>query len=108
MARHPSGGPPAGGCGAVKFLLDTDHISILQRQSGPEFAALAARIAQHQISDITFSVVSFHKQALGCHTYIARARTSADVVRGYAMFERVLDAFAAAQVLPMMPLPQPS
>jgi tRNA(fMet)-specific endonuclease VapC len=84
----------------VKFLLDTDHIRILQRQSGPEFAALAARITQQQLSDITFSVVSFHEQALGCHTYISRARLSADVVRGYAMFDRVLDAFAAAQVLP--------
>jgi tRNA(fMet)-specific endonuclease VapC len=84
----------------VKFLLDTDHISILQRQSDPEFAALSTRIAHHPLSDLAFSVVSFHEQALGCHTYILRARTSAEVVRGYGMFDRVLDAFAAAQVFP--------
>jgi len=29
----------------MKFLLDTDHISILQKQSGSEYAALMARIA---------------------------------------------------------------
>jgi tRNA(fMet)-specific endonuclease VapC len=84
----------------VKFLLDTDHISILQRQSGPEYTALSARIAREQPSDLAFCIISFHEQALGCHTYLNRARSSADVVRGYSMLDRVLDAFAAGQVLP--------
>src|ERR1700736_596965 len=84
----------------MKFLLDTDHISILQRQAGPEFAALSARIAQRSPADLAFSVVSFHEQALGCHTYISRARTSRDVVRGYGMFGRMLRDFASAPVLP--------
>jgi tRNA(fMet)-specific endonuclease VapC len=84
----------------VKFLLDTDHISILQGQSGPEFAALSARLAQQQPSDLALCIVSFHEQALGGHTFLARARTSADVVQGYRMLDRLLDTFAAAQVLP--------
>jgi tRNA(fMet)-specific endonuclease VapC len=87
----------------VKFLLDTDHISVLQRQAGLEFAALAARIAQQQPADLAFSVVSFHEQVLGCHTYVSRARTSAAVVRGYAMLTRVLNDFGGAQVLPFDP-----
>ncbi len=84
----------------MKFLLDTDHISFLQKQSGPEYAALSARVARHQQSDLALCVVSFHEQAVGCHTYVSRARSTADVVRGYRMLDRVLDAFAAAQVLP--------
>ena len=84
----------------MKFLLDTDHISILQWQTGQEFAALSARLAVHALADFAVCVVSFHEQVLGCHTYISRARTSADVVRGYQMLDRVLDAFATAQVLP--------
>ena len=84
----------------MKFLLDTDHISILQRQAGPEFVALSARIAQQQPADLAFSVVSFHEQVIGCHTYLSRARTSADVARGYDMLARVLKDFAGAQVLP--------
>jgi tRNA(fMet)-specific endonuclease VapC len=71
----------------VKFLLDTDHISILQRQAGPEFAALSGRTAQQQPADLAFSVVSFHEQVLGCHTYLSRARTSAAVARGFDMQE---------------------
>ncbi len=57
----------------MRFLLDTDHISILQRGSGSEFAAFMARAGQYAPSDLGFSVVSFHEQALGCHTYILRA-----------------------------------
>jgi tRNA(fMet)-specific endonuclease VapC len=84
----------------MKFLLDTDHISILQKQSGPEYAALIVRLAQVRRSDLAFCIVSFHEQVLGCNTHIAQAKTSADIVRGYRMFDRVLSAFAAAIVLP--------
>lgn|SRR5262249_26617732 len=84
----------------MKFLLDTDHISILQKQTGPEYAALIARIAQVRRADLAFCIVSFHEQVLGCNTYVAQAKTATDVVRGYWMFDRVLSAFAAAVVLP--------
>jgi tRNA(fMet)-specific endonuclease VapC len=84
----------------MKFLLDTDHISILQKQSGPEFAALMARLAHVASNDLAFCIISFHEQALGCNAYLARAKSSAEIVRGYQMFDRVLTAFAAARVLP--------
>jgi tRNA(fMet)-specific endonuclease VapC len=84
----------------VKLLLDTDHSSILQKQSGPDYADLMARIARVPGADLTFCIVSFHEQVLGCNTYIAQAKTTADFVRGYRLFDRVLSAFAAAIVLP--------
>lgn len=59
----------------MKFLLDTDHISILQKQSGAEYAALMTHIAQVQRSDLAFCIVSFHEQVLGCNAYLARAKT---------------------------------
>jgi tRNA(fMet)-specific endonuclease VapC len=83
----------------VKYLLDTDHISVLQRQSGQEYAALSSRMAAQSPSDLAFSIISFHEQALGCHTYLARARTPADVVRGYAMLSQVLRDFRSPSVL---------
>jgi tRNA(fMet)-specific endonuclease VapC len=84
----------------MRFLLDTDHISILQKQSGAEYHALMRRIVQVPRAEITFCIVSLHEQVLGCNTYIGQAKTSADIVRGYFMFDRVLSAFAAALVLP--------
>jgi tRNA(fMet)-specific endonuclease VapC len=83
----------------MKFLLDTDHISILQKQSGPEFANLISRIASVSHADLTFCIVSFHEQVLGCNAYIAKARNASEIVRGYEMLDRVLTAFATALVL---------
>jgi len=51
----------------MKFLLDTDHISILQKQTGAEYATLMARIAQVQQADLACCIVSFHEQVLGCN-----------------------------------------
>jgi len=84
----------------VKYLFDTDHTSFLQRRSGPEYAALAARIAQHSPADFAFSVVSFHEQVLGAHTFIIRARTTAEALRGYTLLSEILQGFLAAPVLP--------
>ena len=84
----------------MTYLLDTDHISILQRKAGAEYAALAARLGRVSPADIVFSVVSFHEQVIGCHAYINRTRDQAGIVRGYAMFDRVLDNFASAPVIP--------
>jgi tRNA(fMet)-specific endonuclease VapC len=83
----------------VKYLLDTDHLSILERKPGPDYAVLAARIGSHPPSDLTVSVVSFHVQALGCHSFISRARTAAEVIRGYGMFSRLLTAYSTGTVL---------
>ena len=57
----------------MPVLLDTDHLSVF---------------------------VSFHEQVLGCHSYLAQAKSAADIVRGYQMLDRVLSAFTAALVLP--------
>jgi tRNA(fMet)-specific endonuclease VapC len=46
----------------VKFLLDTDHLSILQEQSGAEYDRIAAHIRQHAQDEIALSIVSFHEQ----------------------------------------------
>jgi tRNA(fMet)-specific endonuclease VapC len=67
----------------VKYLLDTDHISFIQRRSGREFAQLTERIAQHSLTDFALSVISFHEQVLGAHTFINRAQTQEEIVRGY-------------------------
>jgi len=84
----------------VKYLLDTDHVSILQRQAGSEYATLLLRIAQHPPTDLACAIVSFYEQVLGCHTYISQARRPEDVVRGYAMLAQVLRDFTEALVLP--------
>jgi tRNA(fMet)-specific endonuclease VapC len=84
----------------VKYLLDTDHISFLQRRSSSEFSQLAFRMAQHPISDFALSVISFHEQVIGTHSFINRAQTNTDLARGYTLLLETLNGFTKAPVLP--------
>jgi len=84
----------------VKYLLDTDHVSFLQRRNSQEFNRLSKRISQYDQTDFALSVVSFHEQLLGAHSYINRAQTSNEMERGYELLLQILQGFAFAPVLP--------
>jgi tRNA(fMet)-specific endonuclease VapC len=84
----------------VTYLLDTDHITILQRETGRAYATLRARLVQHPPEELALPIISLHEQVMGCHTYINQARTADDLVRGYAMLATVLRTFSHAMVLP--------
>ncbi|KJH71200.1 type II toxin-antitoxin system VapC family toxin [Aliterella atlantica] len=83
----------------MKYLLDTDHLSILQRQAGKDYNNLSTRMAQNPLSDFAVSTVTFHEQMLGCHTYINRARNLNDVVKGYEMMARLVTDFKALPLI---------
>lgn len=82
------------------FLLDTDHLGIIQRRTAPEHRNLAHRMRQHPTEDFFVSVVSFHEQVNGWNAYIRRARGVEALVRGYAMFQEILADFVRMNVLP--------
>jgi len=84
----------------VKYLMDTDHLSIWQRMAGAEWAVLSAKVAAVPTGDVGFPIVSYHEQSLGCHAFINRAKSTADVVRGYAMLARVVDGFTLGPIAP--------
>jgi tRNA(fMet)-specific endonuclease VapC len=81
------------------FLLDTDHLVILQRQVLPEWERMRSRMLAYDASDFYLSVVSFHEQALGAHTFISRARGAKMLVRGYQMLEQCLIDFGRFNVV---------
>ena len=54
------------------YLLDTDHLIILQREQDPEFSSLRGAMNRHAPHDFFLSLVSFHEQILGAHTYLTR------------------------------------
>lgn len=84
----------------MKYLLDTDHLSVLQRQAGSDYSNLSTRMAHHPLSDFAVSIVTFHEQMLGCHAYINRERSLNDVVQGYEMMARLVNDFKALPILP--------
>jgi tRNA(fMet)-specific endonuclease VapC len=83
----------------VKYLLDTDHLSILLRRTGPEHDRLWDRMDEHLEEEFAFSVVSFHEQMMGCHQYISRNRR-AELLRGYDLIHDLLNLYCPARILP--------
>ena len=81
------------------YILDTDHLVLLQKRSGTEFTNLLRRIAQHDRSVFFVTIVSFHEQVGGGYQYLWLATSSSGVVRGYDKLETILRDFASAQVL---------
>lgn len=82
------------------FILDTDHIGIVQWESEPEYSRLLARFAQHPTDEFFVTVVSLHEEFLGWNAYISKARKLDDVVKGYDKFLKILSDFEMSQVLP--------
>ncbi|MBW3596651.1 MAG: type II toxin-antitoxin system VapC family toxin [Planctomycetes bacterium] len=80
------------------LLLDSDHLSIIQRRTLPEFNHIEQRRAQHAPSDFFVPVISFHEQVLGWNAYLQRAKSPQGVTHAYGMFERILADFSTMQV----------
>jgi tRNA(fMet)-specific endonuclease VapC len=74
----------------MKYLLDTDHLSILQKSTGRDYECLSARMSQIPISDFGISIVTVHEQFLGSHTYINRTRNAQDLVKGYEFMTKLV------------------
>jgi tRNA(fMet)-specific endonuclease VapC len=84
----------------MKYLLDTDHLSVLQKSTGRDYEYLSARMAQIPISDFAISIVTVHEQFLGSHTYISRTRNVRDLVKGYEFMTRLVGNIKIIPVAP--------
>ena len=84
----------------MKYLLDTDHLSILQRKAGPDFLRLSNWMGQCSVADFACCVVSLHEQLLGAHNFLNQAKNSAGLVRGYQFLERLPRDYLTFALLP--------
>jgi tRNA(fMet)-specific endonuclease VapC len=85
------------------YLLDTDHFSILQRQAGPEYARLSTWMGHFAPADFACCVVGLHEQLVGAHAFLNQAKSTAGLVRGYQLLERLLRDYLAFTLLPFDP-----
>jgi tRNA(fMet)-specific endonuclease VapC len=82
------------------FLLDTEHIVVLQTKTQPAYGNLNRRMNQHPPTAFYYSIVSLHEQFRGAHAYINSATKPSEVIRGYEMLQRALESYCNAQVSP--------
>ncbi len=55
------------------FILDTDHLTVIQRQSEPAYSALHAKLQQASAGDIHTTIINVEEQMRGWLAVISRA-----------------------------------
>lgn len=84
----------------MKYLLDTDHLSLWQSQQQPEFGNIARRLAREVPDDVVVSIVSYHEQLRGSLALINRARTTPAAVMAYERLRNVIEFYRPLLVQP--------
>ncbi len=80
----------------IQFILDTDHISLYQRQN----LLVCNRVNAVPSLQIGVTIVSFEEQVAGRFVQIQRARNLLELVSAYGLLQGALDYFIKQQVLP--------
>jgi tRNA(fMet)-specific endonuclease VapC len=81
-------------------ILDTDHISLLERTSSPQRERLDAHLETAGIAVPVVTIVSYEEQTRGWMTYLAAARSMAEQVMAYDRLMQQLKNYCAWKVLP--------
>jgi tRNA(fMet)-specific endonuclease VapC len=83
----------------VRFVLDTDHLTILERGGAPA-AKLERKLLTMPAEDLFTTVVSYDEQMRGWLAEVARATSINRVVQCYERLELNLALFCDPQLLP--------
>jgi tRNA(fMet)-specific endonuclease VapC len=82
------------------IVLDTDHLSVLERSDQPGSVALRARLAQVPPAEVVTTIISYEEQMRGWMAYLARTRAMAQQVEAYRRLLQHLDNYRRIPVLP--------
>ena len=81
------------------IVLDTDCLSLLERERLLESSKLFRALDEHQSEDICTTIVTFEEQMRGWLSYIARCKEVSDQVVGYERLHRFLESYRNTPVL---------
>jgi tRNA(fMet)-specific endonuclease VapC len=82
------------------IVLDTDHLSVLERSDQPGSGALRARLANLPPAEVVTTIISYEEQMRGWMAYLARTRSVAHQVEAYHRLLQHLDNYRRIPVLP--------
>ncbi len=83
------------------LVFDTDHLSIMQQETQPDFERLAVRLTQQPLAVKATTIVTFQEQTQGWLAYLnAKARTAAQIIQGYSKLQGIIRNFSSLEVLP--------
>lgn len=80
-------------------ILDTDHLTLLFKQTGDAATNIARRLSAASEPAVTTTIVTYEEQTRGWLSYIAGARTMSAQVESYRRLERHLQQFLQVEIL---------
>src|SRR5262245_18328728 len=81
------------------IVLDTDHMSVLERRDQPGSVALRARLAHMPPGAVVTTISSYEEQMRGWMADLARTRSMAHQVEAYRRLLQQLDNYRRTPVL---------
>lgn len=82
------------------YVLDTDHLTILERRSQPACSNLLARMAHYSPDLIFTTIVNFQEQFQGWMAFLNKATSGADLLLAYHELEKLIQSSKSLQILP--------
>jgi tRNA(fMet)-specific endonuclease VapC len=80
-------------------ILDTDHLTVIQRQSRPTFSFLSARLRRRPPGEIFTTIINIEEQMRGWLAVIGRSKKVQHEVSAYRHLHALLSFFGAIPVL---------
>ena len=83
------------------IVLDTDHMSVLERRGTPASSSLLARLAELPFEDeVVTTIITYEEQMRGWMAYLARTRSVLQQIEAYRRLMRHVENYRQAVVLP--------
>ena len=82
----------------MSYILDTDHLTLLQKRS-PRTEALYRRVQSVSPDDMATTIISYQEQLLGWLAEVNAARSAAKIVECYVRLDRLRISFQRMNVL---------
>ncbi len=80
------------------WLLDTDHLSILER-GGSTALALQMRLGQIPATQLATTIINYEEQMRGWMSFVAQAKTQHKLIEAYGFLQQHVGTFRNAPLL---------
>lgn len=81
------------------YLLDTDHMSLLEWGGSAESLRLRERLADLNPDQVAATIISYEEQMRGWMAFLARARSTEQRVEAYARLRRHLSNYCQVPIV---------
>ena len=81
------------------IILDTDCLSLLERQTGKDYLLLQAKLDEFPSDEIVTTIITYEEQMRGWMSYLARMRSIDDQVFAYETLKQYFDYFKTLTVI---------